>query len=80
MNIGSGCVITSAIIDDGCVVGDNSILLEGSRMERQSVLGPNSVLAQAVTIPSGQYWEGQPAVYKRDLQENEIADMVSRGE
>ena len=75
MRIGNGCVLTSNVVDDGCSIGDNSILLDGARMERSSVLGPNSTLTQTVVIPSGQYWEGTPATYQRDLTTEEIAQL-----
>jgi carbonic anhydrase/acetyltransferase-like protein (isoleucine patch superfamily) len=62
--------LKSNIIDDGCVVGENCLLLEGARMERGSSLANNSTLLQGVVIPSGQHWEGNPATYKGDLDSN----------
>lgn len=77
MNIGNGVSLTSNIIDDGCAVGDNSILLEGARMERYSVLADNSVLSQGTVIPSGQLWSGSPATFERNLLEGELAKLNS---
>lgn len=77
VNIGNGVALNSNIIDDGCQVGDNSILLEGARMERHSVLGPNSVLSQGVVVPSGQYWAGSPATFQRSLEDGELAELNS---
>lgn len=75
MNIGSGVSLNSNIIDDGCAIGDNSILLEGARMERYSVLAENSVLSQGVVIPSGQLWSGSPARFERNLVEGELVKL-----
>lgn len=61
--IGPGCILKSNIIDNDCIIGENCILLEGSRMERGASLGNNSTLLQGVVIPSGQHWEGNPAAY-----------------
>jgi len=64
--IGPGSFLKSNIIDDDCRVGENCLLREGARMERGSSLGNNSTLLPGVCIPSGQHWEGSPAVYVKE--------------
>ena len=34
MKIGNNCIITSALIDDDVIIGDRSLVLEGSQIER----------------------------------------------
>lgn len=54
-----------------------SVLEEGSYMERHSVLGAGSVLTEGTRVPSKQLWRGSPAVYVRDLTEDEIRSAAN---
>jgi len=78
--VGQGCLLRSVNIGDGCVVGDKSILLEGSRMEGLSVLEPSSVVPPGRVIPSGQVWGGSPAAFVRNLTKDEKMDVVGFAE
>ena len=45
----------------GCSVGTDSVVLYGSRMEPEAVLGDLSLLMKGETLPAGTRWEGSPA-------------------
>jgi carbonic anhydrase/acetyltransferase-like protein (isoleucine patch superfamily) len=80
VRIGSGSVISSAVVDDGADIGERSVLCEGSMVERVAVLAPNSVLPPARRIPPGEVWGGNPAQFIRTLGEEEQAEMELRAE
>ena len=48
------------------------MILEGSKIEDESVIAPNSVVPPGRLIPSHQLWGGNPARYIRDLNKGEI--------
>ena len=54
------------------MVGDRSVLLEGSLVEKHAVLAPGSVLPPGRRIPSGQLWAGSPAKFVRELTKDEV--------
>ena len=60
MVVQSGSTIYSSFIEDECLIGFKSIILEGSRLERGCVIGPNSVVPPGRIIPSYQLWAGNP--------------------
>lgn len=62
----------SCRIQDNCIVGARSVLLEGSLMETNSILEPGSVLPPARRIPSGELWGGSPARFIRKLTADEV--------
>lgn len=78
------CSLRSCRIQDYCVVGARSVLMEGSMMESFSKLAPGSVLPPARRVPEGELWAGNPARFVRKLTEDEreeiqaIADEVRR--
>lgn len=47
-------------IDEGCTVGNMSVVLYDSKMEKGSVLGPMSLLLKGETMPENQHWHGIP--------------------
>ncbi len=57
------------------VVGPRCVLLEGSIVEKHSVLAAGSLLEAGRLIPGGQLWEGRPAQYVRDLSVDEIDEI-----
>lgn len=63
VNIGSNCTLYSCTVDDEVTIGLKSIILEGARLERGSVIGPNSVVPPGRLIPANQYWAGNPVEY-----------------
>jgi len=71
------CTLRSCRIQDYCVVGARSVLMEGSMMETQSILAPGSVLPPARRVPKGELWAGNPARFVRKLTEDEIAEIKS---
>ena len=73
VTIEPGCVLRSVRVQDMCVVGARSVLLEGSMMEEGSVLAPGSVLPPARRVPAGEMWGGNPARFIRALSKDEKA-------
>lgn len=69
------CVLRSVRIEDNCMVGAKSVLLEGSMMEPNSILSPGSVLPPARRVPTGELWAGNPARFVRKLTAEEIANI-----
>ncbi len=59
------------------IVGARSILMEGSYVEKHSVLEPGTVVPPGRLIPSGQVWGGNPAHYIRDLTKDEVVGVVT---
>jgi len=65
--VGNQCTVESNAklhacrIDDACIVGANSIVMEGCRMHTMSILAPNSVLLPGQIVHSYEVWGGNPA-------------------
>ncbi|KAL6782019.1 CAG2 [Auxenochlorella protothecoides x Auxenochlorella symbiontica] len=76
VTVGQGCLLRSVTLEDQVVVGDRCVLLEGSLVERQSVLAPGSVLPPGRRVPAGELWAGNPARFVRKLSRDEAAGIV----
>jgi gamma-carbonic anhydrase len=80
VTVGHGCQLRACTIEDECIVGMNSILSEGSYMEKNTILGAGSVLMPGVRVPSGELWAGNPARFIRKLTSAEIEAIVESAE
>lgn len=67
-----GCSLYSCLIEDECFIGANSVIMEGSRLEKGAIVLPNSVVPPGRLIPSNQVWGGNPVQYIRDAHDSEI--------
>jgi len=72
VTIQPGCSLYSCIIEDEVFIGANSVIMEGSRIEKGAIILPNSVVPPGRLIPAAQVWGGNPVQYVRDAQESEI--------
>lgn len=78
--IGQSCLLRSCQVQHEAVIGDRSVLLEGSIVEGQTVLAPGSVVPPGRLIPRGQLWSGAPARFVRDLTPDEKAGIKELAE
>ena len=75
VSIGPGAVLHSCTIRDECVIGMGAVISEGSIVDKNSIVAPGAVVLPETFIPSGQLWAGNPAVFIRNLSEEEIAQI-----
>jgi carbonic anhydrase/acetyltransferase-like protein (isoleucine patch superfamily) len=72
VTIQPGCSLYSCIIEDDVFIGANTVILEGTRIEKGAIILPNSVIPPGRLIPAAQVWGGNPVQYVRDAKESEI--------
>ena len=74
--VGAGAVVTSSVLKDGVQVGTGAIVCEGCVMETNCILAAGSVLPAGTLVPANQFWAGNPAVYQRDVEEEEAGQAA----
>ena len=53
--------IQPVVLEKECVVGSNTVLMPGSAMNKNSILGDQSLLGRGCTVPQNKRWAGSPA-------------------
>ncbi len=71
--IGHSVMLHGCILEDWCFVGLSTVIMDGSVIETNGMLGAGGLLPPGKRIRSGQLWVGSPARYIRDLTPEEIA-------
>ncbi len=62
-------------IETGCLIGIGSILLDGVRVGKNSLVAAGSLLTPGTIIPPRSMVMGSPAKVKRELTEDEIVGI-----
>ncbi|MHA1382823.1 MAG: gamma carbonic anhydrase family protein [Candidatus Helarchaeota archaeon] len=65
-----GAIIHGAIIGENCVIGIRSVLMPGTKVKDNSILGAMSYVLRG-KIPEGKVYVGIPATEKRDVKDTD---------
>lgn len=72
VSVGHAAVLHGAIIQDNCLIGMNSTLLNGSVIGKNSIVGAGAVVTEGKIFPEGSLILGLPAKAARKLETHEI--------
>lgn len=72
VTVGHGAILHACKIDDYCLVGMGSTILDDAKMEHHSMLGAGSVLPPGKVIKTGELWVGNPAKKVKDLSQPQM--------
>jgi carbonic anhydrase/acetyltransferase-like protein (isoleucine patch superfamily) len=67
VSIGHGAIIHGAIIEDDCLIGMNSTILNGARIGKGSLVGANTLVKEEMDVPNNSLVLGVPGkIVKKD--------------
>lgn len=71
VTIGHAAVVHACTIEDGCLIGMHSTVLDGAVVGAESIVGANALVTQGTVIPPGSLALGAPAKVVRALSAEE---------
>lgn len=80
VTIGHQVILHGCSIEDECLIGMGSLLMDGVVIEKNSVIGAGSLVTMDTVIPSGYLAMGRPAKVIRKLNEQELALLLESAE
>jgi carbonic anhydrase/acetyltransferase-like protein (isoleucine patch superfamily) len=69
VGVGHRCILHGCTIEDDCLIGMGSILLNGVHVGTGSVIGAGAVVPEGMQIPPGSLVLGLPAKIKRPVDD-----------
>jgi carbonic anhydrase/acetyltransferase-like protein (isoleucine patch superfamily) len=69
--VGHAAIIHACTVEDFCLIGMGSIILDGARIGTGSLVGAGALVTPGTDIPPGSLVVGSPAKVKRPLNEKE---------
>lgn len=75
ITVGHRVTLHGCHIESNCLLGINSVILDGARIGRNSLVAAGSLVTPNTQIPEGSLVMGSPAKVKRALSADEIKDL-----
>jgi len=80
ITVGHRVTLHGCHVESGCLIGIGSILLDGVRIGRDSLVAAGSLVTPNTVVPPRSLVMGFPAKVKRELTSDEIASLQSSWE
>ena len=75
VTVGHGAIIHACEIEDECLIGMGSTIMDGAVIGRNSIIGAGALVTGGTRIPPGSLAMGSPAVVVRSLSEAEQSSI-----
>lgn len=75
VTIGHNCIIHACKIEDFCLIGMGSIIMDDACISQMSILGAGSLVTKGKVFPPRSLIMGNPAKFIRPLSDDEIASI-----
>lgn len=75
ITVGHRVTLHGCYVESGCLIGINSVILDGARIGKNSLVAAGSLVTPNTQIPEGSLVMGSPAKVKRALTDEEIKDL-----
>ncbi|MEM7303941.1 MAG: gamma carbonic anhydrase family protein [Pseudomonadota bacterium] len=72
VTIGHGVTLHACTLEDCCLIGIGSIVLDGAIIGKHAMLGAGSLVPGGKQLDGGYLWMGRPAKKMRELTDKEI--------
>jgi carbonic anhydrase/acetyltransferase-like protein (isoleucine patch superfamily) len=74
VTVGHGAIVHGCSIDDRCLIGMGTILLNGVHVGAESIVAAGTLLTEGTQIPPRSLVMGSPGKVKRTLGDDEVRD------
>lgn len=76
VTVGHNAVVHACTVEDMCLIGMGSVLLDGVVVKSGAIVGAGSLVPPGKELAGGYLWLGSPVKRVRELTENEKAFLV----
>lgn len=73
VTVGHNVTVHGCTIEDSCLIGIGSTILDGAHIHERVLLGANSLVTEGKELHSGFLYVGQPAKKIRELTDDELS-------
>jgi carbonic anhydrase/acetyltransferase-like protein (isoleucine patch superfamily) len=70
---GHGVILHGCTVKDRCLIGIGATVLDGARIEQESIVGAGSLVTPGTVVPPRKLALGRPARVVRDLTDQDVA-------
>ncbi|MFG0288323.1 MAG: gamma carbonic anhydrase family protein [Rhodopirellula sp. JB044] len=78
VSIGHNVCVHGARIDQNCLIGINSVILDHAHIGEGSIIGAGSVVLQGTKVEPGSLYAGTPARRIKDVDPEQAKEMIEK--
>lgn len=78
VSIGHNVCVHGAKIDQNCLIGINSVILDHAHIGEGSIIGAGSVVLQGTRVEPGSLYAGTPARRIKDVDPEQAKEMIEK--
>jgi len=80
VTVGHSVTLHGCVIEDRCLIGMGSIILNGARIGAGSIIAAGTLIPEKTVVEPGSLWMGSPGKFRRklDLEEDEVIMRYAR--
>ena len=79
-NVQDNCVLHGCTVEDKCLIGMNSVVLDHAVIGEGSIVGAGAVVAAGTIVPPRSLVVGIPAKVKKTLTDEDVAGSVANAD
>ena len=76
VTVGHHCVLHGCTIEEYCLIGLGTFVMDGAVVGARSLIGAGSLIAPGKELEGGYLWVGRPARRVRPLTEDELDNLA----
>jgi carbonic anhydrase/acetyltransferase-like protein (isoleucine patch superfamily) len=77
VTVGHSVTLHGCVIEDRCLIGMGSIILNGARIGAGSIIAAGTLIPEKTVVASGSLWMGSPGKFRRRIEPGE-EEMILR--
>ena len=71
VTVGHSVTLHGCVIEDRCLIGMGSIILNGAKIGAGSIIAAGTLLPEGTVVEAGSLWMGSPGKFRRKLEEKD---------
>ena len=68
VTVGHNCTVHGCVVGDRCLIGMNSVILNGARVGAGSIIAAGAVITEGTIVEPGSLWAGIPGKFVKKLE------------
>ena len=80
VTVGHSVTLHGCTIEDRCLIGMGSIILNGARIGAGSIIAAGTLIPEKTVVEPGSLWMGSPGKFRRKLDEQDQESIMRYAE
>lgn len=79
VTVGHGAILHGCIVEDRCLIGIGSIILNGTRIGHDSIIAAGTLIPENIIVEPGSLWMGSPGRFRRAVTDKDKEHIMRHG-